>query len=101
MSSLGESIKKLREENNLPLRTVASFLDIDQAILSKMEHGKRLATKDQVKKLATYFKTNEKALLVKWLSDKVLYEIKDEEYADAALKVAEKQIKYLKKPIKG
>ena len=101
MSSLGESIKKLREENNLPLRTVASFLDIDQAILSKMEHGKRLATKDQVKKLAAYFKTNEKALLVKWLSDKVLDEIKDEEYADAALKVAEKQIKYLKKPIKG
>jgi transcriptional regulator with XRE-family HTH domain len=101
MSSLGESIKKLREVNNLPLRTVASFLDIDQAILSKMEHGKRLATKDQVKKLALYFKTNEKALLVKWLSDKVLYEIKDEEYADAALKVAEKQIKYLKKPIKG
>ena len=35
MGSLGDTIRKLREEKELPLRTVAAFLDIDQAILSK------------------------------------------------------------------
>ena len=37
MDSLGETIRQLREDKKLPLRTVAAFLDIDQAILSKME----------------------------------------------------------------
>lgn len=100
MASFGETIKKHREEKQLPLRTVASFLDIDQAILSKMEHGKRKANKEQVIKLAEFFKTNEKELLVIWLSDRVVYEIKDEEFANDALKVAEKQINFLKKSIK-
>jgi transcriptional regulator with XRE-family HTH domain len=40
MDSLGETIRKLREEKELPLRTVEAFLDIDQAILSKIEIGK-------------------------------------------------------------
>lgn len=97
MPTFGETIKKHREERQLPLRTVASYLDIDQAVLSKMEHNKRTATKEQVKKLAKYFETNEKELLIIWLSDRVVYEIKDEEFADDALKVAEQEIKYLKK----
>lgn len=97
MPTLGETIKKFREEKQLPLRTVASYLDIDQAILSKMENSKRIATKEQVKKLAKFFDADEKELLVIWLSDRIIYEIKDEEYADDALKVAEKEIKYLTK----
>jgi HTH-type transcriptional regulator, competence development regulator len=97
MATFGETIKKYREERQLPLRTVASYLDIDQAVLSKMEHNKRTATKEQVKKLAKYFEANEKTLLILWLSDKVIGEIKDEEFADDALKVAEQEIKYIKR----
>lgn len=97
METFGETIKKYREKRQLPLRTIAAYLDIDQAVLSKMEHNKRIATKEQVKKLAQYFNIDEKELLVIWLSDRVVYEIKDEEYANDALKVAEKQIKYLTK----
>lgn len=33
METLGDKIRKLREEKNVPLRTVAAYLDIDQAIL--------------------------------------------------------------------
>lgn len=97
MPTFGETIKKYREERHLPLRTVASYLDIDQAVLSKMEHNKRTATKEQVKKLAKYFDADEKELLILWLSDRVVYVIKYEEFATDALKVAEQEIKYIKK----
>ena len=95
MDNLGETIRKLSEENKLPLRTVAAYLDIDQAILSKMERGQRRATRDQIIKLAQYFRANESDLLVSWLSDKLVYEIADEQVALKALQVAEEKISYL------
>lgn len=97
MDSLGHIIKKLREERELPLRTVAAFLDIDQAILSKIERGHRKATRGQVIKLAEYFEVKENDFLVAWLSDKLVYEIGDEEIALKALQVAEEKVKYITK----
>jgi len=94
MDSLGETIRKLREEKELPLRTVASYLDIDQAILSKIERGLRNATREQVVKLAAYFKVKESDLLVSWLSDKLVYELSNEQLALEALKVAEEKVVY-------
>jgi HTH-type transcriptional regulator, competence development regulator len=97
MDSLGDTIRKLRENKELPLRTVAAFLDIDQAILSKIERGQRRPTREQVVKLAAYFKVKENDLLVTWLSDKVVYEVEDEEMALKALQVAEERVKYIAK----
>jgi HTH-type transcriptional regulator, competence development regulator len=97
MDSLGVIIRKLREERNLPLRTVAAFLDIDQAILSKIERGHRKATREQVVKLAEYYNVEENELLIAWLSDKLVYEVENEQLAIEALQVAEKKIKYNKK----
>lgn len=94
MDSLGDTVKKLREEKELPLRTVAAFLDIDQAILSKIERGYRKPTREQVVNLAGYFNVNENDLLVAWLSDKLVYELEDEEVALKALQVAEEKVKY-------
>jgi transcriptional regulator with XRE-family HTH domain len=96
MDNLGETIRKLREEKELPLRTVAAFIDIDQAILSKIERGQRNATREQVVKLAEYFKIKESDLLVSWLSDKLVYEVADEQVALKALQVAEEKVKYHK-----
>ena len=95
MDSLGDTIRKLREDKELPLRTVAAFLDIDQAILSKIERGQRKPTREQVVKLAAYFKVKENDLLVAWLSDKLVYEVEDEEMALKALQVAEERVAYL------
>lgn len=97
MESLGDTIRKLRESKELPLRTVAAFLDIDQAILSKIERSQRRATREQVIKLAAYFKTNENDLLIAWLSDKLLYEVEDEDLALKALQVAEERVRYITK----
>ena len=94
MDNLGETLRKLREEKELPLRTVAAFLDIDQAILSKIERGQRNATREQVVKLAEYFKIKESDLLVSWLSDKLVYEVAEEQVALKALQVAEEKVKY-------
>ena len=98
MNSLGETIRKLRERKELPLRTVAAFLDIDQAILSKIERGQRKPGRKQVVQLAGYFNVNENELLVAWLSDKLLYEVEDEAMALKALQVAEERVTYTTKP---
>ncbi len=94
MDTFGETIRKLREVKELPLRTVAAFLDIDQAILSKIERGQRKPSRENVIKLAEYFKVKKNDLLVAWLSDKLVYELEDEEVALEALQVAEEKVAY-------
>ena len=100
MSSIGETIRNLRIDKQLPLRTVAAFLDIDQAILSRIERGERKATREHIVKLAQYFNVPENNLLITWLADKVVYEIADESVAFEVLKVAEGKVKYNYKTIK-
>lgn len=96
MSGFGLKIKSLREERKQPLRIVAFHLNMDQAILSKIENGKKIPTKKQVLDIADYFQIPEKELTVLWLSDKIIYEIKDEPYGQDALKVAEQKVNYKK-----
>ena len=95
MNSFGEKIRKLREEMHLPLRVLSAYLDIDQAILSKIERGKRRAARTIIVKLAAYFDFPEDDLTIAWLSDKIGYEVADEELALQALQLAEKEIRYL------
>ena len=99
MQHLGDYIRKLRFEKKLPLRTVAAYLEIDQAILSKIERGQRKPGRELVIKLAAYYKVNVDHMLVTWLSDKLVYEIADEEMALQALKLAEEKILYATKPV--
>ena len=98
MKSIGSTLRELRENKQLPLRVVAAFLDIDPAIMSRIERGQRKASREQVVKLAEYFNVDEKELLVAWLSDKVVYELAYEQNAMEALKVAEDKIKYYISP---
>ena len=94
--TIGEKLRHIREEKELPLRKVAALLDIDVAILSKMERGERKITKEVVLKLADIYDYNADELLVSFLSDKILYEIQNEDLGIEALKVAEKRAKYIK-----
>jgi transcriptional regulator with XRE-family HTH domain len=93
--TIGEKLRYIREEKVLPLRKVAALLDIDVAILSKMERGERRITKDVVLKLASIYNYNSEELLINFLSDKILYEIQNEALGIEALKVAEERVKYL------
>lgn len=97
MDSFGDIIRAEREKRNLYLRQVAAAMEIDQALISKFEKGDRKPTKEQVEKFADYFELDREEMITAWLSDKIVYTIQDEEFAENALKVAEKRIKYLKK----
>ncbi len=98
MESFAEKVKRLRKEKGVPLRVVAAYLKIDQAILSKIENGKRIASRENVKKLARYYKVNEKDLVISWLSDKLVQESENEDFAMEAFTVAEEKIAYKKSP---
>lgn len=94
MKTTGKIIRDQREKKGLLLRHVSAKLDIDTAILSKIERGERKATREQIIKLADMLALDKKSLLIQYLSEKILYEIQNEDLGFQALKVAEKIIKY-------
>lgn len=95
MLSFGEIIRKERLRNNYILKYVASKINVDQAIISKFERGERKPTKSQVMKFAEFYNLDKDNLLIAWLSDKVIYDLNDDNYlAEKVLKVAEEKIKY-------
>jgi len=95
--TFGETVKKLREEQNLPLREVAEALQIDTSMLGKIEKNNRKPTRQMIENFAKFFNVSEKDLLIAFLSDTVAYQIMDEEdLSSQVLKVAEKKVKYLK-----
>lgn len=65
-------IKQLREEKNFLQRQLASALEIDTPMYSKIERGDRLAKREQVVIIAKFLSTDENELLTLWLADKVL-----------------------------
>lgn len=92
MKSIGELLRKFREEQKQLLREVAAGIGIDQALLSKIERGERLPNKEQVLKFAKYFKAEKNELIIAWLSDRLVNELEDEDLAKDALKIAEQKI---------
>lgn len=96
MSKVSEILKNAREEKKLILRKVSSELDIDQSLISKFEKGERKPTKEQLIKLAEFYNLSQQELLTDWISDKIIYELRDVDYANDILMVAEEKIKYLK-----
>jgi len=98
---LKEIIRELREQNGLLLRQVAAEIEIDQALLSKIERGERMPTKDQVIRLAKFYKVDLNEFLIAFISDKLVYELQNEEVALKAMQVAEKKINYIAKKKNG
>jgi transcriptional regulator with XRE-family HTH domain len=96
MSTTGQRLRELREKAGLTLRKAAMQADIDVAILSKMERGERKLSKELILKLAKMYNENPEKLIIDFLSEKVIYELKDEEFGLEALKVAEKELIYKK-----
>lgn len=94
MKTTGEIIRAKREEKGLLLRHVSALLDIDTAILSKIERGERKASREQIEKLSEILELNKEKLIIQFLSEKILYELKDDDLGLQALKVAEKNFKY-------
>lgn len=91
--NFGEHIKQLREQNQLLQRQVASVLEIDTAMLSKIERGERRAKREHIPLLANLLHSNEKELYTIWLADQVYEIIKEESNPSEILQVVEKELK--------
>jgi transcriptional regulator with XRE-family HTH domain len=94
--NFGEHIKQLREQNQLLQRQLANALEVDSAMLSKIERGERRAKREHIPILASLLKTNEKDLFTIWLADQIYQLVENEEQALQALKIAENEIKQFK-----
>ena len=94
MSHLGQKIRELREKQNLLLRQVAAQLEVDTALMSKIERGERNASKHHLIYIAKFLKANEEELLTLWLADKIESAIVEEPtIAYQAMKIANKKLK--------
>ena len=96
MNSLGEKIRTIRESKSLLLRQVAAYLEIDTALISKIERGERRLTREQVIKLAKFYNVTDEELLTLWLSDKLLDTIENDPFAMQGLNKAKTILKNLK-----
>lgn len=93
MNNLGLRIRELREQQNLLLRQVAAFLEIDTALLSKIERGERKPSKQQLLKMADFLKANSEEFLTLWLADKIETTLAEEPtVAYNAMKIASKKL---------
>jgi transcriptional regulator with XRE-family HTH domain len=98
--TIGTILRELRETKGLLLREVGAELSLDPTILSKIERDERMPTREQVKALSNFYKEQKNEVIIAWLSDKLVYEIQDEELGLDAMKVAEEKIKYGKNQCK-
>ena len=67
INRFGVKIKTLREEQHLYLRQVAAHLEIDTALISKIEKGVRNLKKEHIAKLAEVLNADQEELLTLYL----------------------------------
>ncbi len=96
MKNIGDTLRALRESKGLLLREVGAELSLDPTLLSKIERNDRMPTKEQVSALSDFYEDKKNEVVIAWLSDKLVYEVQDEDLGLIAMKVAEKKIAYLK-----
>jgi transcriptional regulator with XRE-family HTH domain len=96
MKNIGDTLRALRESKGLLLREVGAELSLDPTLLSKIERNDRMPTKEQVKALSEFYEDKKNEVVIAWLSDKLVYEIQNEDLGLEAMKVAEQKIEYLK-----
>ncbi len=59
----GKRIKELRENNNFSQSNIATFLGVDQSLISKIEKEERALSSDMLEKLTALFGVHQKAFL--------------------------------------
>lgn len=85
---VGTFFRQKREEKGLLVRQVAAVIEVDQAIISRIENNDRLPTKEQLLKLSGLYDLNQKEILSAWLAEKMVKDYGEEPYVKEALKEA-------------
>jgi len=89
----GERIRELRTKQKMLLRQLASKLDVDTSIISKIERGDRQLKKEQIPLLAEILNADKEELLTLWLADQLNEIIKDEPLGKKAMDIVIKNKK--------
>ncbi|MCO7185050.1 helix-turn-helix domain-containing protein [Tenacibaculum sp. XPcli2-G] len=93
MNKFGNIIRSKREEQEMLLRHLSAELDIDIAMLSKIERGEKIAKREYIHPLAKLFKLDYNELLSLWLADQVFQLVENEGQALQALQIVKKELK--------
>lgn len=93
MEKLSKLLKERREKKGLLLREVASKIEVDTALISKIENNDRRPTKEQLKKLSKTLEIDFDNLLILWYSEKIYEGIKGETIAMEVMDSVIKRIK--------
>jgi Fic family protein len=94
MERIGDLLQENRMLKKMTLWEVQDKTGIAVSLLSKIERGDRLPTKEQILKLANTYQANIKSLMVEWLSEKIYSQVMDEEFGLEVLMVAEDKVRY-------
>lgn len=97
MITLGYILRHIREEKRLSLQHVSEASGIDATLLSKIETGKRIASTQQVLKLADVYGFDDSTtLLIQRQSDEIIHKLNsvDTDTAIRTLKAAEEKVAY-------
>jgi transcriptional regulator with XRE-family HTH domain len=86
-TQFGERIRELRTKQNLLLRQLASQLDVDTSIISKVERGDRQLKKEQIPLLAQILKADVEELQTLYLADQLNEIIKNEPLGKKAMDI--------------
>lgn len=98
MNILSQHIREARTKAGLRALDVAIALGVDASYISRCENGTRIPTRAQIAELATVLKVPYQELMVTWLSERIMDELKDEPMAMEALMAAEERIRYRAMP---
>lgn len=91
---VGEMLREQRKAKKLSLRDVSSLLDLDVAIISKLERGERAFNKKLIIAFSTLYQLDVKQLLAIFYADKLLKDIDDDEIVLDAIRLAEESVQY-------
>lgn len=89
---LGDKLRDLRQARHEPLRVVAAAIEVDSSLLSKIEHGDRLPTEQQLQRLARYFAVPLEELAAYAIAEKIVTSYTSNRTTLQALKIAEARI---------
>jgi transcriptional regulator with XRE-family HTH domain len=90
--TLGEMIRSLRETKGKLLRQAAADLDLDQAVLSKLENGIILPNDNIIERLGDYYKVNPDELRVLAYADKILGAVGEFKHAGKVLTLVKEHL---------
>ena len=90
MQLLGDTLRLEREKRELLLRQAAAKMEIDQAVLSKIERNERKATREQLDGFSKLYEMSLDDLLMQWNVERVIEILNEESRQDLIIKKLQK-----------